>query len=105
VVVSGLPPVDRDAAKKNRNAVTLTTQFEEKGPLVVGGNGIGDGNLIAEIREDPKLVQEISTVDNVSTEQGQLATALTVVERVVANKVGQYGLSAGASSQVPKAAG
>ena len=105
VVVSGLPPVDRDAAKKNRNAVTLTTQFEEKGPLVVGGNGIGDGNLIAEIREDPKLVREISTVDNVSTEQGQLATALTVVERVVANKVGQYGLSAGASSQVPKAAG
>jgi hypothetical protein len=105
VVVSGLPPVDRDAAKKNRNAVTLTTQFANGRPLVVGGNGIGDGNLVAEIRADPKLVQEISTVDNVSTEQGQLATALTVVERVVANKVGQYGLSAGASSQVPKAAG
>ncbi|MFI7545756.1 copper transporter [Actinoplanes sp. NPDC049599] len=104
VVVSGLPPVDRDAAKKNQNAVTLTTQFVEDRPLVVGGNGIGDGNLVAEIRADPTLVKNISTVDNVSTEQGQLATAMTVVERVVAGKVGQYGLSAGASSQVPKTA-
>jgi hypothetical protein len=104
VVVSGLPPVDRDAAKKNQNAVTLTTQFAKARPLVVGGNGIGDGNLVAEVRADPRLVKEISTVDNVSTEQGQLATALTVIERVVGNKVGQYGLSAGATSQVPKAA-
>jgi hypothetical protein len=104
VVVSGLPPVDRDAAKKNRNAVTMTTQFAEDRPLVVGGSGIGDGNLVAEIRADPKLVQSISTVDNVSTEQGQLATAMAAVERVVAGKVGHYGLSAGASSQVPKTA-
>ena len=105
VVVSGLPPVDRDAAKKNQNAVTLTNQFAKDRPLVVGGNGIGDGNLVAEIRSDPSLVKRISTVDNVSTEQGQLATTLTVVERVVAGKVGQYGLSAGAGSQVPKISG
>ncbi|WP_433719651.1 copper transporter [Actinoplanes sp. CA-051413] len=105
VVVSGLPPVDRDAAKKNQNAVTLANQFHKDRPLVVGGNGIGDGNLVGEIRSDPTLVKEISTVDNVSTAQGQLATALTVVERVVAGKVGQYGLSAGASALVPKAAG
>ena len=104
VVVSGLPPVDRDAAKKNQNAVTLANQFHKDRPLVVGGNGIGDGNLVAEIRSDPTLVKEISTVDNVSTAQGQLATALTVVERMVAGKVGQYGLSAGASALVPKAA-
>ncbi|MEU7908956.1 copper transporter [Actinoplanes sp. NPDC049118] len=104
VVVSGLPPVDRDAAKKNQNAVTFTTQFAKDRPLVVGGNGIGDGNLVAEVRADPTLVKGISTVDNVSTEQGQLATALTVVERVVAGRVGHYGLSAGATSQVPKAA-
>jgi hypothetical protein len=104
VVVSGLPPVDRDAARKNQNAVTLTTRFAIDRPLVVGGQGIGDGNLVAEVRADPKLVKTISTVDNVSTEQGQVATAMTVVERVVAGKVGQYGLSAGSSSQVPKAA-
>ncbi|MEV8509611.1 copper transporter [Actinoplanes sp. NPDC051475] len=105
VVVSGLPPVDRDAGKKNQNAVTLTSQFATVKPVVVAGNGIGEGNLVSEVRGDPKLVQDVSTVDNVTTTQGQLATALTVVERVVAGKVGQYGLSAGASSQVPKAAG
>ncbi len=104
VVVSGLPPVDSDAARKNQNAVTLTTRFAIDRPLIVGGQGIGDGNLVAEVRADPKLVKTISTVDNVSTEQGQVATAMTVVERVVAGKVGQYGLSAGSSSQVPKAA-
>jgi hypothetical protein len=107
VVVSGLPPVDRDAAKKNRNAVTFTTQFAKRRPLVVGGNGIGDGNLVSEIRADPTLVKGvsgISTVDNVSTPQGQLATALTVIERIVAGVVGQYGLASGATSQVPKAA-
>lgn len=115
VVVSGLPPVDRDAPKKNQNAVTLTTQFaravtaavdvHEWRPLVVGGNGIGDGNLVSAVRADPTLVKRISTVDNVGTEQGRLATAMAVVERVVAGKVGQYGLSAGATSQVPTVAG
>jgi hypothetical protein len=104
VVVSGLPPVDRDAAKKNQNAVTFTAQFANDRPVVVGGNGIGDGNLVAEIRADPKLVKSISTVDNVSTEQGQVATAMTAVERVVAGRVGHYGLSAGATTLVPKAA-
>jgi hypothetical protein len=62
------------------------------------------GNLVAAVRADPRLVKIISTVDNVSTQQGQLATAMTVVERVVGGKVGQYGLSAGATSQVPRAA-
>ena len=102
VIVSGLPPVDRDATKKNQNAVTFTNQFSND-PLVVAGNGIGDGNLIAEVRGDPALVKKVSTVDNVSTEQGQLATAMTVVERLVGAKIGQYGLGAGATSLVPKA--
>jgi hypothetical protein len=104
LVVSGLPPVDSNAAKKNENALMLTDQFAKNRPLVVGGNGIGEGNLVAAIRADPTLVQKISTVDFASTQQGQLATAMTVIERVVGGKVGQYGLSAGATSQVPKAA-
>ena len=104
VIVSGLPPVDKDAAKKNQAALTFTTQFHKDKPLVVAGNGIGDGNLVSAVRGDPTLVKEISTVDNVTTVQGQLATALTMVERVVAGKVGQYGLQAGASSMVPKEA-
>ncbi len=104
VIVAGLPPVDKDAAKKAQSSVTLATQFAKNKPLVVAGNGVGDGNLVSEIRRDPTLVRSISTVDNGSTTQGQVATALAVAERVVQGKVGQYGLSAGATSLVPKAA-
>jgi hypothetical protein len=104
VIVAGLPPVDKDAAKKTASAVTLATEFGKERPLVVAGNGVGDGNLISEIRADPTLVKTISTVDNGSTTQGQVATAMAVVERVVQGRAGQYGVSAGATSQVPKAA-
>ena len=102
VVVSGLPAVDKDAARKSRSAVTLTAEFAADRPLVVAGQGVGDGNLVAAVRADPTLSKDISTVDNASTTQGQLATAMTVVERVVNNKVGQYGL--GGTSLVPEAA-
>jgi hypothetical protein len=104
VIVAGLPPVDKDAAKKAQSAVTLATEFAKERPLVVAGNGVGDGNLISEIRADPTLVKTISTVDNGSTTQGQVATTMAVVERVVQGRAGQYGVSAGATSQVPKAA-
>ncbi|MEV4642403.1 copper transporter [Actinoplanes sp. NPDC049548] len=103
VVVSGLPPVDRDAGRKNQNAVTLTTQFANAKPVVVAGNGIGQGNLVSEVRGDPKLAQTVSTVDNASTAFGQLATAMVTVERVVDGRIGQYGLQG--SSLVPKVAG
>jgi hypothetical protein len=105
VIVSGLPPVDKDAARKSQSAVTLTTQFAtEDRPVVVAGQGAGDGNLVAAVRTDPALVKSISTVDNASTTQGQLSTALAVAERLVQDQVGQYGLTAGASSLVPRTA-
>jgi hypothetical protein len=101
VIVSGEPPTDKDAAKKNQSAVTMATQFKAK-PLVVAGVGVGDGNLISAVRGDPTLVKEISTVDNASTVQGEVATAMVASERLVQGKVGQYGL--GGSSLVPKTA-
>ncbi|HEX5199936.1 copper transporter [Paractinoplanes rhizophilus] len=101
VFISGEPPTDKDAAKKNQAALMMVSQFATK-PVVVAGVGVGDGNVISAVRGDPKLVQEISTVDNASTVQGQVATAMVTSERLVQNKVGQYGL--GGSSLVPKAA-
>jgi hypothetical protein len=105
VVISALPPTDTNAGKKNQAAVTMTAQFAGTDrPLVVAGDGAVDGNLVAEVRADPSLVKQISTVDNASSTQGQLSTALCVIERVVQGKVGQYGLAPGATSLVPKAA-
>lgn len=104
VFVSGEPPTDKDAARKNQAALMMATQFGKDKPLVVGGTAVGDGNLVSAVRGDPKLVQSISTVDNASTVQGQVATAMATIERLVQGKAGQYGLAAGASSMVPKAA-
>jgi Copper transport outer membrane protein, MctB len=105
VIVSGPPAVDKDAAKKSQSAVTLATQFSKGNrPTVIAGDGVGDGNLISAVRGDPFLVKQISTLDNASTVQGQLAAGMATVERMVQNRVGQYGLAAGASALVPKAA-
>jgi hypothetical protein len=104
VIISGAPAVDKDGTKKSQSAVTMATEFSRAKPLVVAGDGVGDGNLISAVRGDPTLVKEISTVDNASTVDGQVATGMTCVERFVQGKAGQYGLNAGASSLVPKPA-
>ena len=102
VIVSGLPPVDKDAAKKTQSAVRLADQFVAAHPVVVAGNGVGDGNLVSALRGDPTMVTKISTVDNADTTQGQLAAVLATIERVTTGKVGHFGLTAGSSSQIPK---
>jgi len=102
VIISGLPPVDKDAETKAHSAVTLTSQFIADQPALLAGNGVGDGNLVSAIRGDATLVTKISTVDNASTMQGQLSATLAMIERIATNKVGHYGLAAGASSQVPQ---
>ncbi|BCY13525.1 copper transporter [Actinoplanes sp. L3-i22] len=103
VLVGGPPPTDKDAGKKTQNAVTVAAQFKNH-PLVVAGTSVGDNNLVSEVRGDPSLVKAISTVDNASTVQGQVATAMASHERLLQNKIGQYGLAAGATSLVPSAA-
>ncbi|MCA2217761.1 copper transporter [Jidongwangia harbinensis] len=101
VVVAGLPATDNAATKKSQSAVMLTSRLAKNRPLVVAADGVVDGGLVAEVRADPTLVKQISTVDNASTTQGQLATALALIERLVQGKIGQYGVAAGASSLVP----
>ena len=104
VIVSGAPAVDKDATKKSESAVTMANQFSQNLPLVIAGDGVGDGNLISAVRSDPTLVKRISTVDNASTVDGQVATAMAGAERIVGGKTGQYGLAPGNSGLVPQAA-
>jgi len=102
VLVAGAPPTDKDATKKAKNALTVANQFKKNRPLVVAGDSAGDNNLVTGVRSDPSLVKDITTVDNASTVQGQVATAMATHERLVLNRVGQYGLSG--TSLVPSAA-
>jgi Copper transport outer membrane protein, MctB len=97
VVVSGPPVTDKEAAGKNAAVVTLVDQLDKAGSVVVAASAdAGDGNVVAELRGDPKLAKTISTVDNVSTPQGRLVTAWAVADQI-AGKVGHYGIGAGAA--------
>ncbi|MFB9238703.1 copper transporter [Plantactinospora siamensis] len=101
VVVSGQPYIDRDSAKKDQSVVTMTTQFDRAGVAVVAGSGTSAGNVVSAVRDDAALSKTVSTVDNSTTVQGQVVTALAVIEQITVRKAGQYGLGTGATSPVP----
>jgi hypothetical protein len=101
VVVSGLPYTDQESAKKDEAVVTLVSQFDRAGAVVVAGNGASDGNVVAAVRGDGALSKTITTVDNANTVAGQVVTALATAD-AAGNKVGQYGIGAGAVSLMPK---
>ncbi|GAA2531198.1 copper transporter [Pilimelia columellifera] len=103
VVVSDLPPTDNNAQAENKNTLTLVAQFDRAGRIVVGGGGVGAGNVVEAVRADPTLSKTISTVDNADTAQGQLVTAMAVGGQLV-GVAGQYGVGAGAQGLMPKAA-
>jgi hypothetical protein len=102
VFVSGLPPVDREAGSKNTALQFTLVQFDKVGVVVIGGVLGGDGNIVSEVRDDAVLAKSISTVDNASTAQGQVATALAVQEQLVRNQAGHYGVGPMSSSLLPQ---
>ncbi|NJP35312.1 copper transporter [Micromonospora thermarum] len=102
VVVSGQPYVDKDSAKKDESVVKVAEQFDRTGAIVVAGNGSAGGNLVAFVRGDAVLAESISTVDNANTVQGQLVTALTLVQQLTEKKAGQYGVGDSATSLLPR---
>ncbi|MEU7614287.1 copper transporter [Micromonospora sp. NPDC049204] len=98
VVVSGQPYVDKDSDKRDESVVKIAEQFDRTGSIVVAGNGSAGGNLVSVVRGDPVLSQTISTVDNANTVQGQLVTALALVQQLTEKKAGQYGVGDNAAS-------
>lgn len=101
MVVAGLPESDSDADARNEALLTTITQFQQAGPVVVAASGIaGDGNVVAEVRRDPRLAAAITTVDNASTPQGQTAAAMAAAKHL-GGEVGHYGIGAGAQRRLP----
>ncbi|HEX6871258.1 MAG TPA: copper transporter [Micromonosporaceae bacterium] len=97
VVVSGPPATGNDAAARNTSVVTLVRQLGRTGALVVAASAdAGDGNVVAQVRRDPQLSAEISTVDNVGTPQGRLVTAWAAADEIAARS-GHYGIGSGAA--------
>lgn len=102
VIVSGQPYIDKDSAKKDESVVKVAEQFDRAGVTVVAGNGSEGGNVVAFVRGDAVLAGSISTVDNANTVQGQLVTALTLVQQLNENKAGHYGVGDDVASLLPK---
>jgi hypothetical protein len=105
VVLGALPYTDQQADAKNKNLETLTTQFDKAGAEVVATNGAtGTDNIVSRLRSDAALQKTISTVDDLSTPEGQVALALAVDEQLTLAKAGHYGEGGGATARLPKLA-
>ncbi|HZM74538.1 MAG TPA: copper transporter [Candidatus Limnocylindrales bacterium] len=102
VFVSGQPAVDRQAGTKNAATAMALTQFDKVSVAVVAGVLGGDGNLVSQVRDDAALAKTISTVDNASTAQGQVTSALALWEQLVRNQVGHYGVGPKSTALVPQ---
>jgi Copper transport outer membrane protein, MctB len=103
IFVARQPYTDPAASQENAYMVTMVSQFQKAGPIVVGAaQAAGGGNVISAITGDAALRQVISTVDNINLPEGQIATVLALNEQVTYNRTGHYGLASGATSLVPK---
>lgn len=101
VFLAGTPYTESDAVKRNAAVLTVVERFGQAGRMVVATPAAaGDGNVIRAIRDDPDLVKTVSTVDNLTSELGRLATVLALAERLD-GRSGHYGHGSGATGPMP----
>jgi len=102
VVVTGPPAAEADADQRNANLATLVRQFDAvvSRTVVAGPFASGEGNLVSTVRDDAELAQAVSTVDTVTSAEGQIATARALAEQIAGGK-GHYGNGQGATALMP----
>ena len=102
VFVTGSPETGSDAADRNKAFLDIVKQFSAVAAQMVlaGSTAAGEGNPVAAVRDDGTLAKTISTVDGVSLAEGQVATALALVEQYT-GQAGHYGTGSGASARIP----
>ena len=102
VFIIGPGATDEDADQRNAALLTIVRQFDRiaKRMVLAAPQAGGTGNPIGAIRGDDSLAKQISTVDNVSSPEGQVVTALALAEQFE-NKTGHYGSGDGSTARVP----
>ena len=102
VVVAGAPLSGSDAERRNAGVLSLVTQLSAGfgKDVVAAPTAAGNGNVVAAVRGDNALTTKVSTVDTVSSAEGQLAAAMALVAAFAGN-IGHYGAGDGADTPVP----
>ncbi|MFG1927450.1 copper transporter [Cryptosporangium sp. NPDC048952] len=102
VFVTGSPETGSGADVRNKAFVEIVKQFDTVAAQMVlaGSTAAGAGNPVAAVRDDGTLAKAISTVDGVSLAEGQVATAMALVEQFN-GQVGHYGTGSGATARIP----
>ncbi|MFY1659206.1 copper transporter [Micromonospora sp. WMMD1274] len=78
--MTGAPYVKRNPTERNAAVVTLAAQIATTGRIVLAGTVSADGSAIGAVRGYQALKAQISTIDGVAGTQGQVVTALALVE-------------------------
>lgn len=100
VVVAGQADTDADADKLNDAKNQVVQQFDRVARyMALAGPQAGSGPVAA-VRDDDTLSNQIATVDNVSSPEGQVVVALALAEQYL-GRTGHYGSGDGASARVP----
>jgi hypothetical protein len=103
IVLSGGARTGDSAVDREQTIVDLATQLRQTadGVVLAGRSGSeGTTGAVGLVRSDTASSAVLSTVDDVDTDVGRLATVLALVEQK-GGGVGRYGLGANAQAQVP----
>lgn len=100
IMLVGGAYTETSAAKRNAAVLAVVDRFDQAGKLVLAGPVSGEGNAVGGVRSQANLAKTVSTVDNVSTAQGRVATVLAMADQY-AGRVGHYGVASGATALLP----
>jgi hypothetical protein len=102
VVVAGQAATEADADKRNAAQLVILRQLDNiaKYMVLAGPQASGAGSPIASIRGDDSLSNQIATVDNVSSPEGQVVVPLALAEQFI-GRTGHYGSGDGSKARVP----
>jgi hypothetical protein len=102
VVVAGQAATEEDADKRNDAQLVILRQFDRvaRHMVLAGPQASGAGSPIASIRGDDTLSNQVATVDNVSSPEGQVVVPLALAQQYL-GKTDHYGSGDGASGRVP----
>lgn len=100
ILLTGGAATDSGAEARNESVVTVADTFAATAETVLGGTtSAGDGNPLATIRAEEEL--NLSTVDNLSSTQGEVALVAALAAQVEQGTISHLGTGSEAEGLLP----